>query len=760
MRLLDGLVPQFHGGRISGSATVCGLDPFRTPIPRMARRVGLVFQDVEAQSVYGTVEREIAFGPENLGIPRPRMGELVDAALAAMSIEHLRSRRLATLSGGERQRVQLAAVLALEPELIALDEPTSQLDRQGAQAVLAACRSLASNGRAVVLAEHRLDDVLGSADLLIRVEDGRADGPAEPAKMAGRLSSPPPLVELGRALGWDPLPLTVAEARERLRTATHGPGGHGHDAYAPAQAAPRVRHSAAPQTELAWETRRLSIGPAGRPIVADMSLAAARGEVVAIVGANGSGKTTLLRTLAGLLAPVSGEVVRSVDRIAYVPQNPGSLLHLPSLRAEVELTARRLSVTVDPIEVLESFGLAAVADRYPRDLSSGQKQRAALAATLAGRPQLVLLDEPTRGMDLRARRSLGRVIGTLAESGAAVVIATHDIDLAAEVADRVVLLEDGRASGARNPDGGIRRGHGLGDADRPPAPGWAGHGLRRARVPRLDAVGRGGFAMTLILASIVGVALFFWPFFASDLPPDTPALLVTVGTVAVLGLMEAGARRLDSGRLALLAALAAVDAALRLAMVNGFGGFSPIFFLVLAAGYEFGASYGFLVGAYSLLVSAVVTGGVGPWLPYETFAVGWVGAAAGVAGSVVRGVGSRKRFGSGPSVFRGWWPTRIDVAVLVGVAIATGFAYGALTDVWGWVAFYRGAGDVGWLPGLSPLETLGRFGRYYVLTSLAWDSFRAFGDAVAIVVLGTPVLAALGRMRARLGYEIVEDASA
>jgi energy-coupling factor transport system substrate-specific component len=261
--------------------------------------------------------------------------------------------------------------------------------------------------------------------------------------------------------------------------------------------------------------------------------------------------------------------------------------------------------------------------------------------------------------------------------------------------------------------------------------------------------------MTLVAASIVGVALFFWPFFASGLPPDTPALAVTFGTVAVLGLMEAGARRLDSGRLALLAALAAVDAALRLALVNGVGGFSPIFFLVLAAGYEFGASYGFLVGSYSLLVSAVVTGGVGPWLPYETFAVGWVGASAGVAGSIVARFSPGRRRSAGSR----WWPSRLDVAVLVGIAIVTGFAYGALTDLWGWVAFYRGAGDVGWLPGLSPLDTLGRFSRYYVLTSLGWDSFRAFGDAIAILVLGTPVLAALSRMRARLGYEIVGDAA-
>ncbi len=250
----------------------------------------------------------------------------------------------------------------------------------------------------------------------------------------------------------------------------------------------------------------------------------------------------------------------------------------------------------------------------------------------------------------------------------------------------------------------------------------------------------------IAVVSIAGLALFLWPFFGLGLTPEVPALAVTLASMASLALMEVGARRLDSGRLALLAALAAIDAALRLALVNGVGGFSPIFFLVLAAGYEFGPSYGFLVGSFSLLVSAVVTGGVGPWLPYETFAVGWVGLAAGVAGSATR----RFRVAR-----RSWRPSRLDIGVLVAVAVLTGFAYGALTDVYGWVAFYRGVANVGWDPSLPPAEAIAQFGRYYALTSFAWDTFRAFGDAVAVVAFGAPVLMALGRLRARLGYEIV-----
>jgi energy-coupling factor transporter ATP-binding protein EcfA2 len=398
LRVLNGLVPQFHGGRISGSAVVAELDPFRTPIPRMARRVGLVFQDVETQSVYGTVEREIAFGLENAATPRAKMHDRVDAVMAELAIGHLRGRRLATLSGGERQRVQLAAVLVMRPVLVALDEPTSQLDPDGAAAALEACRCLAVDGRAVVVAEHRLEPLLGAADELLLVEDGRVG----------------------------------ATSADALRTPA-GPGSRG---------------ARAVFAETAWELSDVTAGPAGSAgptVLEGVSLAGGVGEVVALVGANGSGKTTLLRTLAGLVPPLAGTVRRPAGRTAYLPQNPGALLHLPTVRAEVELTLSRSGSTESTAEMLAAFGLSALADQYPRDLSSGQRQRAALAATLAGSPALVLLDEPTRGMDAAARRSLVSAVRRLTERGSAVVVATHDTDLATELADRTIVIGDGRA---------------------------------------------------------------------------------------------------------------------------------------------------------------------------------------------------------------------------------------------------------------------------------------------------------------------------
>jgi energy-coupling factor transport system ATP-binding protein len=197
--------------------------------------------------------------------------------------------------------------------------------------------------------------------------------------------------------------------------------------------------------EAVLEARGLAAGPGRETILDGVELAVGAGEVVALVGSNGSGKTTLLRTLAGLIAPLAGTVRRSPGRTAYLPQNPGALLHLPTVRAEVNLTLRRTASDEEADSILMSFGLLELADRYPRDLSAGERQRAAIAVTLAGSPALALLDEPTRGMDLTARRGLGTAIRSLSRRGSAVVIATHDVDLVAEVADRVVLLRDGRA---------------------------------------------------------------------------------------------------------------------------------------------------------------------------------------------------------------------------------------------------------------------------------------------------------------------------
>ena len=238
--------------------------------------------------------------------------------------------------------------------------------------------------------------------------------------------------------------------------------------------------------------------------------------------------------------------------------------------------------------------------------------------------------------------------------------------------------------------------------------------------------------LRLWLASSAGLVLFVLPFTRLASGGYLPLLGVAAATVLVFGVVETATRRLDNRRLALLAALAAIDAGLRLSLVSGIAGFSPVFFLILCSGYVFGPSYGFLTGSTCLLASAFATGGVGPWLPYEMFAAGWVGAVAGVA---------RPR-STRPAGWR-------DVVRLGAVGFALGFAYGAATDVWDWATFYRGVPDLGWTPGLAPLAAVARFGHFYLVTSLAWDSFRAVGNVAMVGLLGLPILAALLRFRER-----------
>ena len=402
LRVFNGLVPHFHGGRISGHAQVSGLRVATTPTRRLARHVGFVFQDPELQTVYATVEREVAFGLENAAVPSRQIAGRVDDALAEAGAQHLVGRAMRTLSGGERQRVAIASALAMKPELVVLDEPTSQLDPDGARLVLDAIRDIAAAGRAVVAAEHRVQELLPAAGRLVNVDRGA---------------------------------LTIHAAADWRPAGQPGPLPRG-----------------AVMGDEAFVMERVTAGFDGTVVLDGVCLAARHGEVVALMGPNGGGKTTVLRLIAGLLKPRGGRVRRGGGRVAYLPQNPAALLHRPSVREEVRFTVERAAEVCgpaadrEPDRILAALGLGHVADRYPRDLSSGERQRAAAAAVLAGRPRLVLLDEPTRGMDAGARASLAAVIAELRDAGACVVIATHDADLRSAVADRVVSVAGGAVS--------------------------------------------------------------------------------------------------------------------------------------------------------------------------------------------------------------------------------------------------------------------------------------------------------------------------
>ncbi len=442
LRVFNGLVPQMHGGTIGGHARVDGRDALRTPTRRLATTVGFVFQDAERQGVYATVERDIAFGLENLAVPAPQMRRRVDDILHQLGLERLRTRTIATLSGGERQRVAVAGALVLRPSLLVLDEPFAQLDAESARALLALCLQQRDAGTTVVIAEHRLDDLLPVADRLVILDAGRLTGPAPPALLARHLDSAPQVVRLSKVMDWSPPLLSTATLRLDVGARHAAPAG-------PSGAPP------------AWRLDGIVAGHAN--LLSGVEAAGSAGEVVAVMGGNGSGKTTLLRLLAGLLRPASGGVWRAPGRVAYLPQNPAALLHRETVAAEIAWTLRGERASLrDPAwqaELLGILGVDAIADADPRDLSSGQRQRAAVAVILCGSPVIALLDEPTRGMDGRARDGLVAAVRGLAARGTAVVVATHDSDLAAGIADRVLIVAGGRVSDRGAPSAALSGGH-------------------------------------------------------------------------------------------------------------------------------------------------------------------------------------------------------------------------------------------------------------------------------------------------------------
>ena len=381
LRALAGLVPHFHGGRFDGRVVVVGRDTRKTRPAELAGAVASVFQDPEDQVVMDRVEHELAFGLENVGTPPDAIRDRVEEALAAVDALHLAERRTGELSGGELQRICLAAALALRPRLLLLDEPTSQLDPDGAAAFLAAVERL---GITLVLSEHRVTRALGLASRVLFFDRGRLvlDAPRD------------------EALRW--------LARER-------------PAYLPdapvATAPPSVPGDPVVQLE------DVSFAYGRVPAVEGASLEVCRGEVVALEGRNGSGKTTLAKLAAGLLEPSGGRVLRA-GRATYLSQDPGRYLARDRVDEEVALAVG--GDLARATAALEAVDLAWAAERHPRDLSSGERERLALAAVSVAEPDLLVLDEPTRGVDPERRQALAEWIHAQAAAGRAVLVATHD----------------------------------------------------------------------------------------------------------------------------------------------------------------------------------------------------------------------------------------------------------------------------------------------------------------------------------------------
>ncbi|WP_042400728.1 ABC transporter ATP-binding protein [Streptacidiphilus carbonis] len=472
---VSGLVPHFTGGVLHGRVTVAGRDT-RTHRPRdLADVVGTVGQDPPAHFVTDTVEDELAYGMESLGLAPEVMRRRVEETLDLLGLAELRNRPLATLSGGQQQRVAIGSVLTVHPKVLVLDEPTSALDPGAAEEVLAVLQRLVHDlGTTVLLAEHRLERVVQYADQVILLPGGgQAARFGETADIMAVSPVHPPVVALGRAVGWSPLPLSVRDARRRAaplrarladlkpapapspsgRSAGSAPSSGSDASTASTPSAPSP--SPAPGSALA-DVTALAVRRGGVEALRRVDLTLHPGQITALMGRNGAGKSTLLNSLVGLHAPTSGRVDVAgltphkakpavlLKQVGLVPQEPRDLLYCDSVGAECAAADRDTGAAPGTCRALVERLLPGIPDAvHPRDLSEGQRLTLALAVVLTARPGLILLDEPTRGLDYAAKSRLVDILRDLAATGHGVLLATHDVELAAELAHRTVILAEG-----------------------------------------------------------------------------------------------------------------------------------------------------------------------------------------------------------------------------------------------------------------------------------------------------------------------------
>jgi energy-coupling factor transport system ATP-binding protein len=456
LRTINGLVPHFSGGRLSGSVRVDGLDTSSHRPRDLATVVGLVEQNPAATFVTDVVEDEIAYGMETMGLDPATIRRRVEETLDLFGLTPLRTRALSTLSGGQVQRVAIAAVFAAGPRVLVLDEPTSALDPVAAEEVVASLHRIVHDlGVTVVLAEHRLERVIHHADRVVLLADGTSSGLLDPADAMATSLIHPPVVGLSRLAQWSPTPLSIRDAR-RLA----GDLRRRLEALTPAD----VRRV---DGEAALELTGLSVRRGRRLVLDCVDLSVARGSVTAVMGRNGAGKSTLLGAAAGQLPVAAGRVrvgatgadphrVSARERVkvvGLVPQQPELLLYGDTVALECVGADRDFGVPAGTTAgLLAEIAGPIDASTHPRDLSEGQRLALALAVILAGDPDVLLLDEPTRGLDYGAKHRLAAVLTRLAARGHTIVLATHDVEMAADTADRVVILADGEVVA----DGAVR----------------------------------------------------------------------------------------------------------------------------------------------------------------------------------------------------------------------------------------------------------------------------------------------------------------
>lgn len=455
IKLINGLIPHHTGGILSGEISIAGRSTRTLKPGQLADIVGIVGQNPANGFVCDIVEDEIAFGLEVHGVAPEVMRKRVEEVLDLLSLTPLRHRTLSSLSGGEQQRVAIGSALVLNPKILLLDEPTSALDPIAAEEVLSIVSRLVHDlGLTVIIAEHRLERVIQFADRVLLISD---DGTATLGPTADMMfNSPiaPPLVELSKKLQRDRISLTVRDLRrdtEKLRALL-------------ANLSPRQtdRQLGVPVFTL----DKVDVAYDNSIVLHQVSLTIHMGEVVALMGRNGAGKSTLLKCAVGL-SPISsgtaltcGSDPRSlvgqqlIKHVGYVPQEPGDLLYHQSVEHECRAADQTNGVPIGTtLSIFKSLMAVPNSTIHPRDLSEGQRLGLAISVVMSARPQCLILDEPTRGLDYEAKRELIRIVKDLAysaDTGCGILIATHDVELVAEIADRTVFLADGEIVAAGN----------------------------------------------------------------------------------------------------------------------------------------------------------------------------------------------------------------------------------------------------------------------------------------------------------------------
>jgi len=430
LRLINGLVPHHTGGILAGSVEVGGISTRTVRPGQLAELIGIVGQNPINGFVTDIVEDELAFSMEALNLPEETMRKRIEEVIDLLSLNQIRNRKIATLSGGEQQRVAIAAAMVLHPKILVLDEPTSALDPVAAEEVLAILQRLVHDlGITVIIAEHRLERVIGYVDSVIEISANGQTRIGKPEEILKDSKIAPPIVKLARALKLPQISLSVRD----LRKNTEAIRNNGKEL----EVTPEVygRHLI--------ETENLSVAYENNIALQPINLKIKAGEIIALMGRNGAGKSSLIKALLNV-ASYKGNINNFAKRIGYIPQDANDLLYHQSVTAECEQTDRDNGLkSGTTASLLEELAPTVKLNSHPRDLSEGQRLALVLAIVLAPKPDLLVLDEPTRGLDYESKSLLIRLLTESATNGAAVFIATHDVELVAELASRIIILAEG-----------------------------------------------------------------------------------------------------------------------------------------------------------------------------------------------------------------------------------------------------------------------------------------------------------------------------